>query len=44
MSQQRIRFISYTSINMARPKEKEVVMTKQGKRTYRIDKNGKKLT
>lgn len=23
---------------MARPKEKEVVMTKQGKRTYRIDK------
>lgn len=29
---------------MARPKEKEVVMTKQGKRTYRIDKDGKKLT
>lgn len=30
---------------MARPKEKEVVMTKQGKRTYRLDKKtGKKLT
>lgn len=29
---------------MARPKEKEVVMTKQGKRTYRIDRNWKKLT
>lgn len=32
-------------MNMARPKEKEVVMTKQGKRTYRIDKKtGKKMT
>ena len=30
---------------MARPKEKEVVMTKQWKRTYRIDKKtGKKMT
>jgi len=30
---------------MARPKEKEVVMTKQGKRTYRLDKKtGKKKT
>ena len=30
---------------MARPKEKETVMTKQGKRTYRLDKvTGKKLT
>lgn len=30
---------------MARPKEKETIMTKQGKRTYRLDKvTGKKLT
>ena len=30
---------------MARPKEKETIMTKQGKRTYRLDKKtGKKLT
>ena len=29
---------------MARPKEKETVMTKQGKRTYRLRKDGKKNT
>lgn len=30
---------------MARPKEKETIMTKQGKRTYKIDKEtGKKKT
>jgi hypothetical protein len=30
---------------MARPKEKEVVMTKVGKRTYKLDKKtGKKKT
>ena len=30
---------------MARPKEKETIMTKQGKRTYKLDKKtGKKLT
>lgn len=30
---------------MARPKEKETIMTKQGKKTYQIDKKtGKKKT